>query len=159
MKQQKGFTLIELIIVIVILGILAVTAAPRFFDFSKDARVSTIGGLKAAVQGASQTVYAMAAINGELDETGTHNGEAVADGGIATVYGYPAATKAALQAAASLSDDDWDFDETVTDTVFIMPKGKAYYDDTDANKQCHVSYKAAASATAAPVIETSTQGC
>src|SRR5690554_4897435 len=141
MKQQKGFTLIELIIVIVILGILAVTAAPRFFDFSKDARVSTIGGLKAAVQGASQTVYAMAAINGELDETGTHNGETVADGGIATVYGYPEATKEALQAAASLSDDDWDFDDdTVADTVFIMPKGKTYSATaTDDTEECHVS--------------------
>ena len=35
--NTKGFTLIELVIVIVILGILAVTAAPRFIDFSGDA--------------------------------------------------------------------------------------------------------------------------
>ena len=38
MRNQKGFTLIELIIVIVVLGILAVTAAPQFFNFSGDAR-------------------------------------------------------------------------------------------------------------------------
>lgn len=64
MKQQKGFTLIELIIVIVILGILAVTAAPRFFDFSGDARASSITGLQGAVQGASQVEYASSAIDG-----------------------------------------------------------------------------------------------
>ena|SRR5690554_674882 len=156
MKQQKGFTLIELIIVIVILGIVAVTAAPRFFDFSKDARVSTVEGAKAAIQGASQIVYGKAAIAGQLESTGTHNGKTVADGGIATVYGYPAATKDALQAAASLSADDWDFDETETDTVFIMPKGKTY--STTEIEQCHVSYKAAVSGEA-PAIKTSVKGC
>ena len=158
MKQQKGFTLIELIIVIVILGIVAVTAAPRFFDFSKDARVSTIGGLKAAVQGASQTVYAMAAINGELDETGTHNGEAVADGGIATVYGYPAATKVAIQTSASLADSDWDFDETTTaGTVYIMSKDVAY--SATATEQCHVEYAQSTGANIAPIITSHTGGC
>ncbi len=37
MKKNKGFTLIELVVVIVILGILAVTAAPKFLGISRDA--------------------------------------------------------------------------------------------------------------------------
>lgn len=63
-KQEKGFTLIELIIVIVILGILAVTAAPRFFDFSGDARASTVSGLAGALKGAANIEFAKNAVEG-----------------------------------------------------------------------------------------------
>jgi MSHA pilin protein MshA len=44
--SNKGFTLIELIIVIVILGIMAVTAAPRFIDISSDANIAKLKALE-----------------------------------------------------------------------------------------------------------------
>ena len=53
MKRQGGFTLIELVVVIVILGILAVTAAPRFLNLQDDARESSLQGLKGAIDGAA----------------------------------------------------------------------------------------------------------
>ena len=64
MKKQGGFTLIELVVVIVILGILAVTAAPRFLNLQDDAKNATLEGLAGAIQGASGIIYGKAAIAG-----------------------------------------------------------------------------------------------
>ena len=71
MKGSKGFTLIELVVVIVILGILSVTAAPRFLNLQSDARIATLQGAKGAVEGANGIVYGKAAIEGlESDLSG-----------------------------------------------------------------------------------------
>lgn len=150
MKKQKGFTLIELIIVIVILGILAVTAAPKFFDFSSDARKSTVKGAKAAIQGAAQVVYGKAAIAGQLGATGTVEG-------IDTVYGYPEATEAAITAAASLAGNEWDFNTTTGGNLNISPEGVAY--SVVSGEECFVTYAAATAAGEAPTITSKTDGC
>ncbi len=103
MKRQGGFTLIELVVVIVILGILAVTAAPKFLNLQSDARASSLQGLKGAMSGASGIVYGKAAINGV--ETATSETDV---DGIATIYGYPMATSAGIEAAVVGLTADWD---------------------------------------------------
>jgi MSHA pilin protein MshA len=57
-KQQKGFTIIELVVVIVILGILAAVAFPKFQDLSGDARQAVVNGTAAAVKSAAVLLYA-----------------------------------------------------------------------------------------------------
>ncbi|MUJ37516.1 type II secretion system protein [Aliivibrio fischeri] len=102
MKRQGGFTLIELVVVIVILGILAVTAAPKFLNLQSDARASSLQGLKGAMAGASGIVYGKAAIDGK--ETSTTK-TVVED--IDTIYGYPMATANGIDKAVVGLSDDW----------------------------------------------------
>lgn len=58
MKSQKRFTLIELVVVIIILGILAVTAAPKFISVSKEARIATLNGLAGTFRSSVQLIHA-----------------------------------------------------------------------------------------------------
>ncbi|MCR4554290.1 MAG: prepilin-type N-terminal cleavage/methylation domain-containing protein [Succinivibrionaceae bacterium] len=64
-KSRSGFTLIELIVVIVILGILAVTAAPKFIDLQKDAKIATLEGLKGAYESALKLAQSKAILQGK----------------------------------------------------------------------------------------------
>ncbi|MBU2878411.1 MULTISPECIES: pilus assembly FimT family protein [Alteromonadaceae] len=66
-NKNHGFTLIELIVVIVILGILAVVAAPRFIDLSTDARLATLDGLEGTLRSASDLVHFKATIEKKTD--------------------------------------------------------------------------------------------
>lgn len=101
MKRNAGFTLIELVIVIIVLGILAATAVPKFINLQDDARASAVKGVEGAIHSAANIVYARAAIDG--DEAASSATVTVSGTDVSVVYGYPAATSSALSSSMELS--------------------------------------------------------
>ena len=114
MKKQAGFTLIELIMVIVILGVLSAFALPRFADLGGEARQASIQGALGAVRSASNIAHAQWLADGGTGTTVVLEGVTIQMP--AGSNGYPAAdsnevTNATatfgLAEAAQLSSDDY----------------------------------------------------
>jgi len=92
MNKQQGFTLIELTIVIIILGILAASAIPKFTNLSSDARLATLKGMEGALRSGINLIYAKAVLSNQDSPPKEGDDKVIAsiDGITMTLYsGYP----------------------------------------------------------------------
>ncbi|WP_441002828.1 pilus assembly FimT family protein [Pseudocolwellia agarivorans] len=161
--KNSGFTLIELVVVIVILGILAATAAPKFLDFSSDARASTVNALAGTIKSGAQMINAKAIILGVTDER--NYGLDIDNDGSEDVElhsGYPGVFSSCnrftrgltswldieINTSCSANEDaDW-YGLVDWNTFYFMPS-----DFDSENDLCYVSYQEATGGSSGSSVE------
>lgn len=148
MKKQNGFTLIELVVVIIILGILAVTAAPKFINLQSDARASTVKGLEAAIKGADTLINSKSLIAGNNTVAASATTSVTVATGKTVLINYGHATPVWTDSlenaldinAASGTSSEWIYlEDSASKSIYFYPQGQVSPKATPAG-QCYVQY-------------------
>lgn len=169
LSSQRGLTLIELAVVILLLGILSATAIPRLLDTTREAKIAALQAMGGAISTATQAVYSRSVLAGVHTASDTFidfNGDGTKE--VRVNFGYISGrrTTGISKVMGNNFATEWTWSSNNGRSVFFLTtaaiggRSGNYINNTAVTREdCYLTYRVANSASSAPTIAYVTTGC
>ncbi|CAH0532904.1 hypothetical protein VST7929_00752 [Vibrio stylophorae] len=171
LRQDTGFTLVELVVVIIILGILAVIAVPRLLNLSDEAIISELDAISGSLKSANEVVYSEAVVAGIENQEFSHihnDNDAkllINNRQVSLHFGRIQPSVWNIRTVLEIDKSDWNVLAAggVFGPVYLVPKSAPAFSQTSIaeilQSQCYFAYGFDRKVYRTPYYTIETQGC